>query len=387
MSKPLLAKRMQHIAPFRVMEILARAQAMQRQGVDLVHMEVGEPDFVAPAEVVAAAAAALNAGHTRYTPAAGLPALREALSGYYAGRFGVDVDPARILITPGASGALQLALAVLADTGDRVLLQDPGYPCNRHMLSLFGAVPEVLSGEAFDAQAAVAALNGARGIMLATPANPTGEVIGLDDLRQVYRAIDPQRQFLLVDEIYQGLQYDTPVRTALELGEPGLLVINSFSKYFGMTGFRLGWMVVPGDLAEPMERLAQNLFLAPSTPAQHAALSVFDDAVMAELERRREIFQARRDLLYRGLAGEGFALPSHAPGGAFYLYAGVAGLAESGERLAADLLQHVAVAITPGTDFGTRGTVDHVRFAYTTDEARLAEGLQRIHRCLRAGAD
>lgn len=392
MSVPRVAKRMQQIAPFRVMEILARAQSMQRNGVDVVHMEVGEPDFPAPRQAVAAAQQALDRGQTHYTPAAGLPQLREALAAYYRRRFNLHIDPGRILVTPGASGSLQLALGVLVEPGDQVLIQDPGYPCNRHMIGMFGGQAVAIGGSAAGdsgtglPRSLAPHLAEAAGVMLATPANPTGEVIAPAVLADVYRSINPQRQFLLVDEIYQGLQYGSQLNTALALGESGLFVINSFSKYFGMTGFRVGWMVAPEAYVEPLERLAQNLFLAPPTLAQHAALAVLDASVEADLEVRRAIFERRRNLLFDGLGSLGFELPPQAPGGAFYVYAGVGELAASGDRLAAELLQHAGVAITPGSDFGGQGTERHVRFAYTTDESRIEAGLERMRRFFAAGA-
>lgn len=382
MPYPLIAKRMQAISSFRVMEILTRAKQLEASGLDVVHMEVGEPDFPAPEAVVQAAAAALASGKTRYTPAAGIPELREAVAGYYANRFGVSIDPGRIVITPGASGALLLVLSVLLDPGDQVLLQDPGYPCNTNMISMLGAtgvaLPDMSDG--FDASKTTAAITpAARVLMLATPANPTGEVIPLSQLSEVYTGLDLNRQCLVVDEIYQSLEYhSSPITTALALGESGLFVINSFSKFFGMTGFRLGWVVAPADYVEPIERLAQNLFLAPPTLAQHAALAAFSEQAMEELEHRRQAFARRRDLLHGGLRSLGFSLPGPMPGGAFYLYVGLNGLAQSGEMLSHRLLEEAQVAITPGIDFGSRGTHDHVRFAYTTDEARIELGLERI---------
>ena len=384
MNTPRLARRMQQIAPFRVMEILAQAKQLEAQGRDLVHMEVGEPDFPAPPQVIEAAQAALARGKTHYTAACGLPRLREALAGYYADRFGVEVDPRRIILTPGASGALQLVLGVLVDPGERVLLQDPGYPCNRHMVQMFGgqavALPPMAHG--FDAAAVTRALSGARGLMLATPANPTGEVIPLDQLGQVHGALDTSRQFLLVDEIYQGLQYDGVPQTALSLGEPGLFVINSFSKFFGMTGFRLGWLVAPEEYVESLQRLAQNLFLAPSTIAQHAAMAVFSEQTLQELERRRQVFARRREVLFEGLRSLGFALPEQMPQGAFYVYAGLNGMAASGVEFCRQMLEQAGVAITPGLDFGQQDTARSLRFAYTTDESRIAVGLARMREFL-----
>jgi aspartate/methionine/tyrosine aminotransferase len=385
------ARHMAEIAPFRVMQILGRARAMEAAGRDIVHMEIGEPDFASTRPVVEAAAAALARGQTHYTPAAGLPALREAIAAYYASRLGVEVDPARILVTPGASGALQLVLGTFVDPGDRVLLTDPGYPCNRHMVSLFGGVPVPLAVDAHNAYAVTpealeeALVGGARALMLASPANPTGNLIDnrdLAELNTILRRADGA--LLLCDEIYQGLQYESPPATALALGQDNVVVINSFSKYFGMTGWRLGWLVAPEPLCEPMERLAQNIFLAAPTVAQHAALAAFADDNMALLEERRLVFRQRRDFLLAELRTLGFDIP-HSPGGAFYLYAGLGGLGDDGLEFARRLLEEAGVAVTPGIDFGQHRAAGHVRFAYTTELARLETGIERLRLFLRAG--
>ncbi len=379
---------MQRIAPFRVMEILARAQQMQKAGKDVVHMEVGEPDFPAPQAINAAACAALERGQTHYTPALGITPLREAIGAYYRERFAVEVDPARVVVTPGASGALQLVLGVLVEAGDLVGIQDPGYPCNRHMIELYGGRTLGLpaTGASTELWSAALATDGLRGIMLASPANPTGEVMPLEHLEALYQVLRAGQRYLIVDEIYQGLQYGAPPETALALGSDHLFVINSFSKFFGMTGYRIGWAVVPEQWVDPIERLAQNLFLAPPTLAQHAALHAFDDTVLAELEERRQIFEQRRDRLYAGLKALGFRLPDTPPSGAFYLYAG---LPESyrgnGEAFCRELLEQAGVAVTPGIDFGHHQTADHVRFAYTTDIDRIELGLERISDFLEAG--
>ena len=288
-----IAKRMQAISPFRVMEILARARAMEAKGRDIVHMEIGEPDFVSPQPAIDAGIASLRAGLTHYTAAAGLPALREAIAAYYAQRFGVSVDPAHIIVTPGSSGALQLVLGSLVNPGDEVLLTDPGYPCNRHMVSLFGGVPVPIAVTADDGfavsprQLRDAMATRTRALMLASPANPTGNLIGVGDLRDLNAVLRRNAQAVLIcDEIYQGLQYDSEPETALALGDDNVVVINSFSKYFGMTGWRVGWAVAPGWLVEPMERLAQNIFLAAPTPAQHAAVAAFSQIGRASCRER-----------------------------------------------------------------------------------------------------
>ena len=387
-----IAQRMDGIAPFRVMQILARARAMEAQGRDIVHMEIGEPDFVSPAPVLDAAATALKEGKTHYTPAAGLSSLREAISAYYRVRLGLDVDPKRILVTPGASGALQLVLGVLVNPGDRVLVTDPGYPCNRHMISVFGgrAVPlpvSVETGFALSPEILEAALrDDARALMLASPANPTGNVLSLEQLRTLNAHLCDQPDAVLIcDEIYQGLQYGTQPESALSLSDENVVVINSFSKFFGMTGWRVGWLVAPEAMIEPMERLAQNIFLAAPTVAQHAALAAFSDANFEILEQRRQAFESRRDLLYASIQELGFGV-GEIPAGAFYLYANVERFTDDSMTFTHALLEKAGVAVTPGHDFGTHGAAQHVRFAYTAGVDRLAEGVERLRRFLRAGS-
>ncbi|MGB5251785.1 MAG: aminotransferase class I/II-fold pyridoxal phosphate-dependent enzyme [Sedimenticolaceae bacterium] len=388
-----IAQRMGDIAPFRVMEILGRARAMEAQGRDVVHLEIGEPDFVSPQPVIDAAHQALHAGFTHYTPATGLSSLREMLADYYRRQFGESVDPRRILVTPGASGALQLVLGVLVDPGDRVLHTDPGYPCNRHLVSLFGGVPiplavSVDTDYAVTESALSAAMtDGAAALMLASPANPTGNLIPLDHLRALNRRLCEHGDAVLIcDEIYQGLQYDCPVQTALSLHAENVVVINSFSKFFGMTGWRVGWAVVPDALVEPMERLAQNLFLAAPTLAQHAALAAFSESGMEILEARRQAFQERRDYLYSAIGDLGFVVGPK-PAGAFYLYADASRFTDDSLAFCQQLLESAGVAITPGHDFGCYRAAQHVRFAYTTGQERLELGIERLRRFITAGGD
>jgi aspartate/methionine/tyrosine aminotransferase len=386
-----IAARMRDIAPFRVMQILARARALEAQGRSVVHMEIGEPDFVSPEPVNRASTAALAAGHTHYTPAAGLPQLRAAIAGYYHDRFGVEVDPTRVLVTPGASGALQLVLGALVERGDQVLVTDPGYPCNRHMISLFGGEPVAIPVDSTNRyailpdQLAASVGRRTRALMLATPANPTGNCIDNPSLARLNAVLRPTSAVLVCDEIYQGLQYGVPLQTALALQADNVVVINSFSKYFGMTGWRLGWVVAPEWLVEPMERLAQNLFLAAPTLAQHAALAAFDADNLAILEQRRQVFEQRRDFLHRALDELGLDAGPR-PDGAFYIYADVGAHTDDSLTFAADLLERMAVAVTPGVDFGAHGASRHVRFAYTTDLSNLERGVERIREFLRAGA-
>ena len=382
-----ISARASEIEAFRVMDILAQARALEAQGRDIVHMEIGEPDFPTPAPIIAAGIGALKAGHTHYTPALGLPQLREAIAAFYATRYGVTISPSRVVVTPGSSGALLLALAVLLNPGDEVLLADPGYPCNRHFARFIEgravAMPVTAATQYQPSAEMIAAHWSARTrvTMLATPGNPTGTLLSLDQLRAIHQAVSSRGGALVVDEIYHGLTYGRQAETALALGDD-VFVINSFSKYFGMTGWRLGWLIAPEAYVDALDRLAQNIFLAASTPAQHAALAAFLPDTLAILEERRGVFQARRDYLLPALRGLGFDIPI-APDGAFYLYAGCARFGLDAERLTHALLNQADVAITPGADFGRFQPASHVRFAYTTSLDRMAQGVARIETFLK----
>ena len=377
-----IADRMQQIQPFHVMALLARARELEAGGRSIVHMEIGEPDFVTPAPVIEAGMAALAEGQTHYTPATGLPALRERIAGFYGERYGVDVDPGRIIVTPGASAALQLVMAALVNPGDRVLLTDPGYPCNRNFVYLQNGEPGIIPvgpesayqpapqqvRDSWDA-ATVA-------LLVASPSNPTGTLLDAETLR-AYHALTRQHDgMLVVDEIYHGLTYAGPATTALSLSDD-VMVVNSFSKYFGMTGWRLGWLVVPETYAGAMDRLAQNLFLAAPTVSQHAALAAFESDNIDILEERREAFRQRRDFLLPALRKLGFDIPV-IPDGAFYLYAGCDRFTDDSYGFTSELLEQAGVAITPGIDFGTHKAATHVRFAYTTSMGQLEEGVRRL---------
>lgn len=376
------AARAAEIEPFRVMDILARAQALQATGRDVIHLEVGEPDFPTPAPIVAAGLRALEAGQTRYTPALGLPELRAAIAGYYRLRHGLEVSPARVAVTPGASGALLLALAAAFDAGDELLMADPGYPCNRHFARLLevravGVPVDAASHYQLTAEAVLRHWGPrTRGVLVANPANPTGTVIAAAELAAIHAYVRARGGWLLVDEIYHELIQDRDEPSALGLGED-VLVVNSFSKYWCMTGWRLGWLVAPETLMPAVERLAQNLFLAAPTPAQHAALAAFAPETLAILAGYKAELRARRDLLLPALQALGFDLAVR-PEGAFYVYAGLGDLAADGEAFARRLLEEAGVAVTPGRDFGRHDTGRHVRFAYTTDRDRLQEAVERI---------
>jgi len=376
------AQRLASITPFHVMKLLARARELEAQGHPVVHMEIGEPDFITPQPVTDAGIRALQQGKTHYTPAAGLPELREAIARHYQDRFGVTVDAGRILITPGASGALQLVLAVLVDPGSQVLMSDPGYPCNRNFVYLYEGEPVMIPVAAeHDYQLSAAMLEQhwtgrSRCVMLASPSNPTGTVVADDTLQAMMQFVRQRKGSLIIDEIYQNLCYRGKPQTALALGED-IFVINSFSKYFGMTGWRLGWLVAPEAYIGHLDMLAQNLFLAASTPAQYAALAALEAPTLGVLEQRRREFKSRRDYLLPALRSLGFGIPVE-PQGAFYLYADCSRFTGDSYTFATNLLEKAGVAITPGIDFGHYKADRHVRFAYTTSMEKLQQGVEQL---------
>jgi len=381
-----IARRMSEIEPFHVMELLARARELEAQGRSIVHMEIGEPDFPTPEPVVRAGMRALEKGEVFYTPALGLPQLREAIAGFYRTRYGVEVPPSRIVVTTGSSAALMLTCAALVDPGDEVLLADPGYPANRHFVRVMEGVPRAMPVTAADHyQLAPAHLE--RGwsartaaAIVASPSNPTGTLVPTEHLSAMAEFASDRGGALIVDEIYHGLVYEGDYTTALAFSE-NTFVINSFSKYFHMTGWRLGWLVAPQRYVREIDKLAQNLYLAPPTLAQHAALAAFEPETLAILEKCVREFRARRDYLVPELRKLGFEIPVM-PQGAFYVYAGCAKLTRDSFAFARDLLEQAGVAITPGIDFGTNAPERHVRFAYTNSIERLKDGIARIARFL-----
>ncbi len=385
-GRPHAAARMEGIAPFHVMDILARAQALQAAGHDIIHLEIGEPDFATPAAIVEAGVAALRAGHTRYTGALGLPALRQAIADFYRSRWHATVEAERVVVTPGASGALLLALGMLAGRGDDVLMSDPGYPCNRHFARFCEAraieVPvDAASGFQLTLEAlARHATPTTRAVLIASPSNPTGTTIDPDELSRIRAWCAARGIALIVDEIYLALTYDGEEHSAARWDD--VFVINSFSKYFMMTGWRLGWLVAPAWALPALERLAQNLFLAPPTPAQHAALAAFEPTTLATLETHKAELRARRDFLLPALRARGFVIPV-TPQGAFYLYVDCSALSTDSQAFVHRLLEQAGVATAPGIDFGTHGAPQHLRIAYAQPTARLEEALARIDRFLR----
>jgi aspartate/methionine/tyrosine aminotransferase len=379
------AKRVDAIAPFHVMAILARAQALEADGRDIIHLEIGEPDFPSPQPIIEAGIAALRAGHTHYTGALGLPALREAIAGFYASRWQAAVDPARIVVTPGASGALLLAMGLLAGPGDEVLMADPGYPCNRHFAEFCDARAVTIPVDAASGFQLTLdlieqhATPATRAVLIASPSNPTGTAIAPDELARIHDWCRTRGVALIVDEIYLALTYDGNEHTAAHWDD--VFVINSFSKYFLMTGWRLGWLTAPAWAVPALERLAQNLYLAASTPAQHAALAAFLPATLDELEVRKRELCARRDFLLPALRDRGFVIPIN-PQGAFYLYADCSLFTSDSQAFASQLLELAGIAATPGIDFGSHHAARHMRFAYSQPLPRLIEAMTRLDRFL-----
>jgi aspartate/methionine/tyrosine aminotransferase len=377
----LTARRAAEIEPFEVMDVLSRAQELERAGRRVVHMEIGEPDFTAPAPVVEAGVRAMRDGRTAYTATLGLHPLREAIARHYKERFHVDVPPDRIAITSGASGALLTVAALYVDAGDEILVPDPGYPGYRHFVRAFEGAAKTLPVSAkSDFQPTLDMVRAAwgprtKGLILGSPSNPTGTLIRRSELERIAQFIAQRGGVLLVDEIYQGLVYGIEPWTAF--GLPGeVVLINSFSKYFCMTGWRLGWAVLPSNALRGFEKLAQHLFISAPAAAQHAAVSAFSPESLSILEQRRSEFARRRDFLVPELRKAGLVIPAE-PHGAFYVYADCRGDAR---RFARELLEREAVAATPGVDFGAHGTERFVRFAYTRSMEDLEEAARRIAR-------
>lgn len=380
------SRRSQEIEPFHVMSLLARAQALEQAGHDVIHLEIGEPDFTTAAPIVRAGQAALAAGHTRYTAARGLPALREAIAGFYQDRYQVQIDPERILVTPGGSGALLLASSLLVDPGKHWLLADPGYPCNRHFLRLVEGAAQLVPVGPETAYQLTPDLVARRwnadsvGALVASPANPTGTVLLAAQLAALSQSLKARGGHLVVDEIYHGLTYGMDAASVLQVDDDAF-VLNSFSKYYGMTGWRLGWLVAPPQAVRELEKLAQNLYISASSIAQHAALACFEPESIAIFEQRRAAFRERRDYLLPALRALGFRIEVE-PEGAFYLYADVSAFTEDAQAFCAHFLETEHVAFTPGLDFGHHRANAHVRLAYTQEVPRLEEAVRRIARGL-----
>ncbi|WP_010325139.1 pyridoxal phosphate-dependent aminotransferase [Marinobacterium stanieri] len=382
-------ERAREIDSFKVMDLLKRAAELDSAGMDVVHMEAGEPDFPTAAPIVQAAHAALEAGQTRYTPAGGIMPLREAIAGFYQQRYGVDLAPEQVLVTAGASGALLLAFSLLAAPGSRFMLADPGYPCNRQFLRLLESRGQLVPvGPETNYQLTPELIEehwqpDTAGVLLASPSNPTGSVVPSEQLAAIAETVARLEGRLIVDEIYHGLTYGFDAETVLSVA-PDAIVLNSFSKYFGMTGWRLGWLVAQPDEVAEMEKIAQNLFISPATLSQHAALAAFEPDTLALLEQRREAFALRRDRLVEGLRELGFGIPLM-PEGAFYVYADASHLTDDSFAFCWSLLEDDLLAVTPGEDFGCNHPERFIRFAYTTGMDRIELALERLRARINRG--
>ena len=379
---PPVANRMTDIEPFRVMDLLQRARELEATGQNIIHMEIGEPDFATPEPILSAAKRQLEKRETKYTPALGLDSLKEEISRFTANHLHADIDPNQVVITSGASASLMLAMAAILDPGAEILMADPGYPCNRNFAHLFQGVPKAIAVDGETNYQLTLDLikahwgKASRAVLIASPANPTGSAIPFSELENIQRWLLERGGWLIVDEIYLALNFTATIQSASGLGE-NVIVVNSFSKYFAMTGWRLGWMTVPKRLLREIEKLAQNLYIAPPTLAQHAALSAFTEETLVITEGRREIFARRRDLVRERLGEMGFTLAA-VPDGAFYLYLDSSQWGIDSLQLSTILLEKVGVALTPGLDFGRYQADSHLRLAYTTSESSLTEGVERI---------
>ena len=375
-----MAMRAQQIEPFYVMKILQQARELESQGKSIIHMEIGEPDFPSPETVIRAGKQALDKQLTRYTPANGLPELRAAIAQEYSGQ--AAIDPQRIVVTPGASGALQLVMAMLLNPANGIMMADPGYPCNRHIASLYNAdVQSVAVNGETDYQLSAELVEShwrenTRVVLIASPSNPTGTLMPQQQLSAIYQLVREKGASLIVDEIYHGLVYDKQEASALVCGDQ-LFVINSFSKFYGMTGWRVGWLVMPDEYIEVANRLAQNMFLAAPTISQYAALAALASETRPELIRRRDIFQQRRDVLLPLIEDAGFKVWTR-PAGAFYIYADCSAISDDSLQLCDTLLHQAGVAVTPGLDFGSNKSKQYVRFSYANTVENLRQGMLRI---------
>ena len=394
---PSIARRIAGIAPFHVMEVQTAARALEAQGVEVVHMEIGEPDFPTPEPVCDAARHALDDGGIYYTSALGLPALRQAIADHYRDHYGAEVDPARVIVTAGSSAALLLTLALIVDRDDEILMADPNYPCNRHFVQTLEGAPRSIAVDAATRYQLTADLverhwsERTRGVLVASPSNPTGTTIDAGELARIAATVAQRRGHLIVDEIYLGLTYGAAPRSVLAQIDD-VFVISSFSKYFNMTGWRLGWVVAPQRHVRDLEKLAQNLYISPPTLSQRAALACFEPATMAIVESRRDAFRERRDYLVAALRELGFGIPLM-PDGGFFVYADCSRWSHDSEAFCRDALAHTGVAFTPGIDFGLHRADRHVRFAYTVTLPKLKTGIARLRGwlagldCGRASAD
>ncbi|HLU03980.1 MAG TPA: pyridoxal phosphate-dependent aminotransferase [Advenella sp.] len=380
------AHRIDQALTFHAIEVTKAAQQLREQGRDIISLGIGEPDFTAPPIVVDTLARAAQAGLSGYSPALGIMPLRSAIADYYKSHWGAEVDPGRIIITAGASGALSLACMTLLNPGDEILMPDPAYPANSNFILCSGATPRLIpctAQERFQLSADKIAAHWTdktRGVLIASPSNPTGTSIEREELVRIIQTVRERGGVVIMDEIYLGLSYDRVPRSALTL-DPQIVVINSFSKYFNMTGWRLGWMVVPEAMVGPVEKLAASLSICPPTLAQHAAISCFTDEALAIYEHRRLAFMERRDFLLPAFEKLGIHVPVK-PDGAFYIYADISRHGLGSDQFAHRLLHEAGVAVVPGLDFGPAYAQQMIRVSYATALDRLREAIERLQKIL-----
>ena len=384
LSMLLPMRRIDSIEPFRVMQLLELAKELEAQGRKIIHMEIGEPDFPTPVSVIEAARVALDNGDNFYTPSTGNPELQLAISRWYRDEYGVDVSPGRILITPGTSGAFSLIYAALIEAGESVLLSDPGYPCQRNFIRLAGGEPVNipvgpdtryhLSAELIEQHWQ----SGTRAAVVINPSNPTGTLIGDAELQQVAERCRGLGGYLISDELYHGLTYGVRARCALEFDDQAIIV-NGFSKRWAMTGWRIGWVIVPEPLIDACRRVMQNIFIAAPTLSQYAAIAAL--SAQADCERMRLAYDQRRRYLLAELPALGFDIVVQ-PQGAFYIYANVERITDDAKAFCWQLLEKAGVAITPGEDFGAFKAAQHVRFSYATGLDDIRQGVVRLREAL-----
>jgi aspartate/methionine/tyrosine aminotransferase len=381
---PRLAARTHEFLTFEVVELFKQAQALTAAGHDIISMGIGEPDFTAPPQVLEALERASRLGLSGYSPPAGISALREKIAEFYETRFGAPIDPARVIVTAGASAALHLACAALVDTGGEVLMPDPSYPANSNFVLACGGRPKLIPTTAasrFQLSADSVREHwgpATQGVLIASPSNPTGTSINHAELKPLLAEVKERRGFVLMDEIYLGLSYDEQPASALTLDDD-IVIINSFSKYFHMTGWRLGWLIVPESMIRPVEKMAASLAICAPTLAQHAALACFEPDTLAIYETRRLAFKERRDFLLPAFERMGLRVPVK-PDGAFYIYADISDFNEASTAFSQRLLLKAGVAAVPGVDFGPTHANHMVRFSYTTGLDRLKEAVARMEK-------
>jgi aspartate/methionine/tyrosine aminotransferase len=381
-----VASRMEDIEPFHVVVLINRAKELEAAGRSIANMVVGEPDAPVPPLIAEAGIRAIQGGRIGYTSSLGISGLRDAIAAFYRSQYGVKVPRSRIAVTAGSSGALLLTMGTLLSPGSQVLMADPGYPCNRHFVRTMEGEAIGIPVDATTSYQLTAAMveqhwtDRTAAVLIASPSNPTGTLIDHDELARIHAVARARGGVLIVDEIYHGLTYGKRDRTALEFADD-VFIINSFSKYFGMTGWRLGWLVAPEAYVQPLDKLAQNLFISPSELAQKAALAAFHPETLALLEQRRDAFKAQRDFLLPALRSLGFDIPV-TPEGAFYIYANCERLTDDSYKFCWDLLETAGVAVAPGIDFGHNKARQHVRFSYPKAIPVLEEGVARLRKYL-----